>query len=389
MAWSLIAQTGGYLGAPGGGTTSAINTTGAGLLLLTGPYFKDTGAVMSTANISDSKGNSWNQLTDYGSSGQAGARIFWSIPTSVGSGHTATISHPSNVYPSPTFSAFGGTPDAAPFDVENGFSGNVSSPQTTGSITPSVAGCLIVSMEAVGNATPGTVTPTMTVDVQPFGAFGYLVQGAAAAINPSWTWTGGSQGQALTVAAFKLAATGDIRLTHEYVEALTQNAAADVRVTHEYAEALTQNATADVRLTREYIEALMGAVDVRVTSEYVEALTQNPTADVRLTGEYVEVLGEPPPSPGQVTQSPVEILGVSPPSPAWVTQSPIETLRQSLAEFVFAQVTQAPVEIIYPFGCYTPIEPPTPPCPSGGEFPIDDAGAGGSCSTGTEGGILP
>ena len=69
-------------------------------------------------------------------------------------------------------------------------------------------GCLIVSAEAVGNGTPGSVTPSMTTDTQLFGAFGYLVQGTAAAVNPSWSWTGGTQGYGLAVAAFKPAGGG-------------------------------------------------------------------------------------------------------------------------------------------------------------------------------------
>ena len=207
--WRLIAQTGGYLN-PDGGTSSAINTTGADLLVMSVPYYNNS-FNLQTSHVSDSKGNTWFALTIHGSAGQAEHRFFYAKNPTVGSGHTFTInSSGSFIYPSPTYSAFSGADLTSPFDVENGSSGNNSSPQSTGSITPLVAGCLIVSAEAVGNATPGAVLPFMTTDTQLFGAFGYLEQGAAAAINPSWAWTGGSQGQGLSVAAFKPAgsATG-------------------------------------------------------------------------------------------------------------------------------------------------------------------------------------
>lgn len=67
----------------------------------------------------------------------------------------------------------------------------------------------------------------------------------------------------------------------------------------------------------------------------------------------------------RVSQSPLEVLDQWP-TTARLTQAPVEAAEQWTAPLVFARLSQAPVEIIYPFGCYT-YKPS--PCPL--EFPID------------------
>jgi hypothetical protein len=76
----------------------------------------------------------------------------------------------------------------------------------------------------------------------------------------------------------------------------------DVRLTGEYAEALTQNATASLRFTSQYIEVL--------------STTAPASADVLLTSEYVEVLltivpaPVPPPPPLAAFEVPLQIIGL-------------------------------------------------------------------------------
>jgi hypothetical protein len=209
---------------------------------------------------------------------------------------------------------------------------------------------------------------------------------------------------------------GDVRLTQSFTEALTQNSTADVRLTGAYAEVLTQNPTAAVRVTSAYLDALTqnATAAVTLTSEIVEVLSTTAAAgaDVRLTQAYVEVLGGPfplvrvtqlfaealtqdPPVPGQVSQLPVEIgvvlpptparltqgavefLSTRPPAPALLTQAAFETSHDRLTGDASAWLTQAPLEICYPFGCY---EPPSPPCVTA-DFVVDTVDPGGSCPT--------
>ena len=210
MAINLIAQTGGFIGATGG-TSGSIDTTGADFLVASVPYFSNA-FIIDASYISDSKGNMWNQLGDYSSASEAPIRLFYVENPSLGSGHTFTVSTPGvNSFPSPDFYAFSGMATSSVFDVgkENGAHTSGGGPLSTGSITPSVNNALIFTGLACGNGTPGSVTPTMTsTTTEAFGATDYYQQGSASAINPSWSWTGGSQGGSVAVAAFKPAGGG-------------------------------------------------------------------------------------------------------------------------------------------------------------------------------------
>src|SRR5262245_31953689 len=94
-------------------TTGAIDTTGATLLIL---VVGQESAVADCA-ISDSKGNTWNALTEQVEGAGRGA-IYWSRPTSVGSGHTFTAEQ-TNSFPAICVEAWSGA-HASPFDQQNG-----------------------------------------------------------------------------------------------------------------------------------------------------------------------------------------------------------------------------------------------------------------------------
>ena len=80
MAINLVAST--TLAGTNGGTSSAVDTTGANLLVLSAAYF-------STITVSDSKGNTWVPLTVRGS-GPIHQLFFVASPV-VGTGHTFTV----------------------------------------------------------------------------------------------------------------------------------------------------------------------------------------------------------------------------------------------------------------------------------------------------------
>jgi hypothetical protein len=192
----------------GGGASGAINTTGAGLLILVSHYyFPATGF-----SVSDSKGgNTWTRLTSNAGT-VTGCDIWYCVPTNVGTGHTASITG-SNMYAAITFAAFANGA-ASPLDQQSGVSGGPSTTVTSSSITPLFSNELVIA--AVSASVSGTTisSPTggftlVAPTVPPAsgsnmgGGVAYLIQTTAAAAAPQWTLSGASEWSA-TMASFKV-----------------------------------------------------------------------------------------------------------------------------------------------------------------------------------------
>lgn len=185
-------------------TTPAINSTGANFLVVGASDFVAGGAGTPVDNL----GNTWNALTSYTDGSLPRTQFFWSVPTTVGSGHTVTFGTPGS-NPSVGFAAFSNV-NAAPFDNVVGTSGSSTSP-AGGSITPGASNALIVSAISVfGTVVGGSVNSSFIImsnliDRVGGAHFGlgvaYLIQGAAATVNP--TWTVSSAPWAATNAVFK------------------------------------------------------------------------------------------------------------------------------------------------------------------------------------------
>jgi hypothetical protein len=362
---------------PGIVTTAAINTTGADLLVLGVAY-----NVGGPPSVSDSKGNTWIALTARTSS-NASHRFFYAKNPTVGSGHTFTVSG-SFSYPGIVVQAFSGADTTAPFDVEAGTSGSSGTSAATGAITPSAANCLIVAGCANESVTglrvdAGLLQTTLNQLASAYlgSATGWKAQTTAAAISPTWQWTPSST-WAASVVAFKPAApSSTVARTTQLVAETLSHPTPDARLSHLVAETLTSLAAAvppDARLTQLVVETLTESpppIDTLVTQLVVETLSEF-IVDAVVTQVVVETLTDYTPSPLRVSQSPLEILDQYP-TTARVSQAPVETAIQWTAPQVGGRLSQAPVEIIYPFGCYIP-QPP--PCPQ--EFPIEEDG-GGSC----------
>jgi hypothetical protein len=187
------------------GTTGAIDTTGANLLV----------AIVNaeTPAITDSKGNTWTSLTLQTSAADNKARLFYVANPTVGTGHTfsATLS-----YQTVGVIAFSGAHASSPFDQQNGSAAG-SSPASPGSITPSENNCVVVAGYGFGkNANTFSVDGGFTiaqsntsVDAVSYGVvISYLIQTTAAAANPAVTYTGSSGECNATIASFKVAAGG-------------------------------------------------------------------------------------------------------------------------------------------------------------------------------------
>lgn len=197
-----------HIGTFGAGdlTTSAIDTSGANLLILA--FSRYVGSGVET--VSDSKGNTWVPLTlksDPG--GEAYVRLYYAASPTVGAGHTFTVA--GSQFDSVAVQAWSGA-NAAPLDVQNGaVNTGAATSIAPGSITPTNNNSLIIT---AGNSTTGS-SGTYAIDsgftitenqMQGSGHEGlglaYLKQNTLAAVNPTWSWTGATDCAAV-IAVFK------------------------------------------------------------------------------------------------------------------------------------------------------------------------------------------
>jgi glucuronoarabinoxylan endo-1,4-beta-xylanase len=202
-SYALIAHRVDSLG-PNGGTGMSLNTTGANILFVLEAYGNN-----SPGTLTDSKGNTWSQLTKQGNGG-SGATVLWYAKNAiVGSGHTFTITG-NNTYSAIAVAAFSGGNIASPFDTQNGHSLSNSAMIQPGTVTPGAANALVITGLEFTSAPPVSVDSGVTIlDQTPlsggqyFGvALGYIIQTAAAPINPIWRQTTSGQ-LASIVATFK------------------------------------------------------------------------------------------------------------------------------------------------------------------------------------------
>ncbi len=211
MAWTRIAHT--TAGCPGGDfktvTTTAIDTTGADLIVISVSAF-----TAANPTVSSNKAGTYNLLTIRSVGGAISNRLFYAAAPTVGSGHTFTASHPTtNVFPSISVEAWSFA-HATPFDQQNGAASAGVTSLATGSITPSENGELIFAgLGAGANSGTNSINSGFTIgdQTQHDGAnhegvsIAYFEQGAAAAINPTWSCTN-SVSLAVTIASFKATA---------------------------------------------------------------------------------------------------------------------------------------------------------------------------------------
>lgn len=204
---SIIAH--GIAGTPSGTTltTAPADTTGAGLLIVALSSVNSTYG--TTPTVSDSKGNTWTALT-----AKVGVYyrecLYCCLAPTVGTGHTFSCDHaganPPESRPTLAFLAASGTYTAG---AENGNHIDAgSSSVQPGSVTPAVDGSLVVTGLLFGDASSATIDSGFAADTINTGsdhlsaAIGWLEQGTAAAVNPTWSWGGGDT-PVTTIAAFE------------------------------------------------------------------------------------------------------------------------------------------------------------------------------------------
>lgn len=203
MAIALVVKQSTVFGGTGG-TTSSINTTGANLIMVALTYHDST-----PANISDSKGNTWNILTkEETTTPGAGAVIYYATNPTVGSGHTfTTTSHFCGVN---ILAVSGARTATTPFDQQNGAQQFVGSGTTfqPGAITTSVAGCVVITCVTNFNGTAPTIPSgytsigTYTTATAEAGGAAYLILSGTSTENPTWSGMTNSNPWASVVADF-------------------------------------------------------------------------------------------------------------------------------------------------------------------------------------------
>ena len=204
MAFTLtITQSGAWT--TGGGTTSAVTTTGANLIVC--GLWWHTG---SSASFFDSKTNSWTQI-GFQSNGFMGTALYYCIGPTTGSGHTFRTNSNFSGIGMVAVSAGGATPT---FDRVIG-SNSSTSPLTTGSLTPvNNSELYVTAIGSFNGALPAmpvgyTYVGANTTSAAEAGAMGYKIGTTTGAENPSWTTTGTNNTAVLGFFKLPTVATGN------------------------------------------------------------------------------------------------------------------------------------------------------------------------------------
>lgn len=228
MAYSLVTHTVKQTADTNSVTSNAIDTTGCTLLLIAVADY----AVNTKTAITDSKGNSWTELTIWAGS-VSRIRILYSVPTSVGSGHTFTATG-TTTFVSIAVQAWSGAA-TVPFDQQNGNQNPISPFNSiqVGSVTPSENNEIVVA--ALISSTIGstyTIDSGMTISDQApnvsstaFGiGFAYIIQTTAGAINPTWSFSASDSNASSIDATFKAAAGVTSTLAGASIKQIGSNA---------------------------------------------------------------------------------------------------------------------------------------------------------------------
>ncbi len=186
-------------------TTLATNTTGATFLVASIANYGPTG----TGTFSDSKSNTWVQLTRRGSGAVVDVIMFVCYSPSVGTGHTFTYdTNPNGSYCSMEVMAFSGITTSA-INASNGATTTSTTTAQSGSITPSVAHTLVIAGLGIGSGAGAvsidnsyTITDTVAFGINFGSSMAYKVLSSASAQNPTWNVTTTAASLTAAIAAF-------------------------------------------------------------------------------------------------------------------------------------------------------------------------------------------
>ena len=200
-------------------TTDAIDTTGANLLIIGLATYAG-----SVTTVSDSKGNTWTALTQYGTSDST-VRLYYAENPTVGTGHTFSADEGAK-YPAISVLAVKGAATSSVADQQNGGTVVISTTVQPGSVTPTEDNELVVTITCGYSGAPSAIDGgfalSSSVDYHSgqsmAGGLAYLIQGAAAATNPTWTWDASSVIIA-SIATFRAESTG-VSVTADFISVI-------------------------------------------------------------------------------------------------------------------------------------------------------------------------
>lgn len=217
MAIAFVAATAKGAGGAGNTTTTAIDTTGATLIVVTSVKYTGTGGTTdANPTLSDSKGNTWTPLTSATSSVTADRIMAWyCIPTSVGASHTFTTTVAGACYNNVVVHAFSGTKASSVLDIQQQTNDtSASTSQTPGSLTPSEDNCVVVQIIGSDGSDATAIGSSYNLGATYVGWAGgnqvaanmaYKIQTTATATAPTWTLSP-SGGAGMISVSFKSAA---------------------------------------------------------------------------------------------------------------------------------------------------------------------------------------
>lgn len=187
-------------------TTAGVNASGANFSVIGASWYNAGG--LGSFTVSDSNANVYTPLTQQIGNTVQYARLWYSQGGVYGSGMTFTAAGDVTCFPSVYGAAFSGV-HASPFDAENGNTTSSATSLSCGSVTPSEDNCLIVAFGGLYTASGISIDQGFTALTQNYGAGtnlaaggGYLIETAAAAKNPTWSWTTAERAAAV-IAVFK------------------------------------------------------------------------------------------------------------------------------------------------------------------------------------------
>jgi len=199
----------------GTNVTNTIDSSGADLLICVICTDQSSGANIQ----SDSKGNTWILLRDQTCWWTGLIRLYYCIPTSVGSGHFLEIegSRVGSVF----FSGFSGALQSTPADQQNGngtVNPNTAVTLATGSIAPAypnelvVTACISPDGDSTGLNSGVLLDHLDNASAASGGGFGYLIQTTSTPVNLTWTQSVNSQ-MATAIASFKSTSSSSVSST--------------------------------------------------------------------------------------------------------------------------------------------------------------------------------
>lgn len=209
VAWSQIAtlnegstDTNGYT------TTGSINSTNADVIAIAAVCYTFGGK--SITNITDNKGNTYVEKTQY-TNGSSADRISWWVceaPTGTGTGHTFTLTCTVGALPTMLVQAWSGSKGAGSTDQVVGANNGFNTPLTVPTLTPSVNNELVLAAFGArrngtidsGYATAANVTYNGAAHIAESVSY---KQPVSASTGPSWTFVNSPSNTICTSISFK------------------------------------------------------------------------------------------------------------------------------------------------------------------------------------------